>query len=154
MLSGGTVMVAMAMVAVVAMPFLSKGNNGIPIVLKFPLSVWEIYDWMVEKVSNIWAASTFKSYLLLRGNLSMQSCCHGNNCDMLLVATTCNRLGWDSFVERRVTTLWIHMVTPFLARTSLHLLAKTWVQHFITKLHNVIHKQWVFRIFFPSFPQP
>jgi hypothetical protein len=106
--------------------FGSKGNNGIPIVLNFPLPVWEIYDWMVKKRGNVWVASMFESYLLSRGNLSMESCCHGNNCDILLVATMSDWLGCDSFIEGRVTTLWIPMVTPLLACTSPHLLAKTW----------------------------
>jgi hypothetical protein len=106
--------------------FGSKVNNGISIVLNWLLCVWEVYDWMVKKLGNIGVASMVKSCLLSRGNLSMESCSHGNNHDMPLVATISNRLGWDSFVEGRVTTLWIPMENPLLAHTSPHFLARTW----------------------------
>jgi hypothetical protein len=84
-------------------------------------------------------------YLLSRGSLSMENCCHGNNQDMLLVATTSNWLGWDSFIEGGISTQWIPMVTPLLACTSPHLLAKTWGRHLAARLHNVIHKQWIYK---------
>jgi hypothetical protein len=74
----------------------------------------------------------------------MEDCCHGNKEDMHLVAMASNRLGWDSFVEGHISTQWLPMVTPQLARTSPHLLAKTWGRHLIPRLHNVIHKQWIY----------
>jgi hypothetical protein len=84
-------------------------------------------------------------YLLSRGNLLMENYCHGNNQDMLLVATTNDQLGWDSFVEGHISTQWIPLVAPLLACTSPHLLAKTWGRHLIARLHNVIHKQWIYQ---------
>jgi hypothetical protein len=90
-------------------------------------------------------ASTVETYLLLRGNLLMDNCCHRNKEDIRLVATASDWLGWDSFVEGRISTQWLPMVTPLLARTSPHLLARTCGRHLIARLHNVIHKQWIYR---------
>ncbi len=73
----------------------------------------------------------------------MENCIHGSNQEMLQVAKIINRLGWDSFVEGRVITQWLQLVTPFLARTNPHLLAKLWGRQFISRIHNLLHKQWV-----------
>jgi hypothetical protein len=34
---------------------------------------------------------------------------------------------------------------PFLAHTSPHLLEKLWGRQFISRLHNLLHRQWVYR---------
>ncbi len=65
----------------------------------FCITVQEIKEWMVKTLGDFGVALMVETYLLLRDNLSMENCCHGNDQDMLLVATTSNRLGWDSFVE-------------------------------------------------------
>jgi hypothetical protein len=56
-----------------------------------------------------------------------------------------NRLGWDSLVEGRITTHWLKLVAPLHWRWSQYLLPMAWGCLFITKLHNVLHKQWVYR---------
>jgi hypothetical protein len=75
----------------------------------------------------------------------MESCVHVSNQDMLLVAMTSNRLGWDSFVEGRIVNQWLSLVTPLLACTNPHLLENSWGCQFISRFHNVIHKQWVYQ---------
>ena len=67
------------------------------------------------------------------------------NQEMLQVAKISNQLGWDSFVEGSVITQWLQLVMPFLACTSPHLLVKSWGRQFISRLHNLLHKQWVYR---------
>ncbi len=97
----------------------------------------------MKTLGDIGVALPVKTYLLSRGDPLMKNCCHGNIQDMLLVATTSNLLGLDSFVEGPISTQWIPMVTPFLARTSPHFLAKMWGRQLIARLHNVIHKQLI-----------
>jgi hypothetical protein len=109
----------------------------------FHISVQEIKEWIVKTLGDSGVASTVETYLLSRGDLLMEDCCHGNKEDMRLVATASNWLGWDSFVEGRISTQWLPMVTPLLACTSPHLLAKTWGRHLIARLHNVIHKKCI-----------
>ena len=53
-------------------------------------------------------------------------------------------MGWDSFVEERISTLWLDMIAPFLkqaSRKSIH----QWGNHFIDILLSLTHKQWIFR---------
>jgi hypothetical protein len=107
----------------------------------FQILVQEIYDWIVKTLEDICIAATVEVYLLSRGETSMESCIHGSNQEMLQVAKISNRLGWDSFVEGRIITQWLQLVTPFLARTSPHLLEKLWGCQFISRLHNLLHKQ-------------
>jgi hypothetical protein len=106
----------------------------------FCITVQEIKEWMVKTLWDIGVALMVKTYRLLRGNLSMEICCHGNNQDILLVVTTSNQLRWDSFVHGCISTHWIPIVTPLLAHTSPDLLAKMWGRCLIARLHNVIHK--------------
>jgi hypothetical protein len=103
-----------------------------------------IVSFSYRCLSDFGVASTVKTYLLSRDDLLMEDCCHGNKEDMHLVATASARLGWDSFVEGRISTQWLPMVAPLLARTSPYLLAKTWGRHLIARLHNVIHKTWIY----------
>jgi hypothetical protein len=86
-----------------------------------------------------------ESYLLSLGDSLMENCVDVNNQEMLIVAKASDHLVWDSFVEGRIATQWLPTVTPLLARTSPHLLAKLWGLQLIIKLHNVIHTQWVYR---------
>jgi hypothetical protein len=109
------------------------------------ISVQEIHDWIVKTLGDICSISAMvEAYLLSRGETLMESCVHGSNQEMLQVATISDWLGWDSFVEGRVITQWLQLVTPFLAHTSPHLLAKSWACQFISRLHNHLHKQWVY----------
>jgi hypothetical protein len=56
-----------------------------------------------------------------------------------------NRLGWDSFLEGRILEHWLVVVSHLLSHRPLQLLLELWGQQFISKLHNVIHKQWTYR---------
>jgi hypothetical protein len=110
----------------------------------FQISVQDIYDWIVETLHDICIAATVESYLLLRGETLMESCVHVSNQDMLLVAMTSSCLGRDSFVEGRIVNQWLSLVVPLLVCTSPHLLENSWGCQFISRFHNVIHKQWVY----------
>jgi hypothetical protein len=106
--------------------------------------VQEIYDWFCTTLSNIGIASLVESYLLSLGDSLMENCVDVNNQEMLIVAKASDHLVWDSFVEGPISTQWLSMVAPLLVHTSPHLLAKTWGRHLIPRLHNVIHKQWIY----------
>jgi hypothetical protein len=112
----------------------------------FCISVQEMKEWFVKTLGDFEIASTVETYILSRGDLLMEDCCHGNKEDMHLAATVSNWLGWDSFVEGPISTQWLSMVAPLLVHTSPHLLAKTWGRYLIARLHNVIHEQLIYRI--------
>jgi hypothetical protein len=71
----------------------------------------------------------------------MVSCLHGTCNDLRYVAECSDRLGWDSLVRGRITTHWLKLVAPLLWERSQHLLPPSWGRQFITRLHNVLHKQ-------------
>jgi hypothetical protein len=72
----------------------------------------------------------------------------GNTYDRLrprTVARESDRLGWDSFLEGRITSLWLSMVLPMLCKSLHSLLPPSWGRQLINKLHNIVHKQWIYR---------
>ena len=100
---------------------------------------------MKENLGDTNVAATIKIYLLARDTATMSSCVHGNNADLRTAASVSNLLGWDSFIEGRIATQWQTVAAPFLLRSSLVLLPSFWGRKLITKLHNIIHKQWIYR---------
>ena len=111
----------------------------------FWISVSELCSWVKETLGNTNVAATIEIYLLARGMVTMSSCVHGNNADLLTAASVSNFLGWDSFIKGRIVTQWQTVATPFLLRRSSVLLPSFWGRKLITKLHNIIHKQWIYR---------
>jgi hypothetical protein len=63
----------------------------------------------------------------------------------MAVAKESDRLGWDSFLEGRITSLWLSMVLPMLRKSVHSLLPPSWDLQLINKLHNIVHKQWIYR---------
>ena len=75
----------------------------------------------------------------------MVSCLHGD-CDKLRYVAECSdRLGWDSLVEGRITHHWLDLVKPILLRRGSRMPESSWGRQFITRLHNVLHRQWTYR---------
>ena len=75
----------------------------------------------------------------------MVNCMYGNNENLIEVAQISDRLGWDSFLEGRISTHWLAVSALFLSRGSQHLLPTAWGHRFITRLHKIVHMQWVYR---------
>jgi hypothetical protein len=75
----------------------------------------------------------------------MESCVHGTNKDMATISKLSDRLGWDSFLEGKSLVHWLALASPFLSQSPLQLLLVSWGQQYISKLHNMIHQQWVYR---------
>ena len=111
----------------------------------FRTLVSKLTGWMIHTLGKNSIASTVEEYLLRRGRATMESCQHGTDNIFLSVCTKSDRLGWDSFVEGRITTHWLLVVAPHLSRGLRQVLPKSWGRMFITKLHNLVHKQWIFR---------
>jgi hypothetical protein len=75
----------------------------------------------------------------------MIDCVHGMNPDLMAVARKGDCLGWDSFLEGRITSLWLSLVCPMLRKSWHSLLPPSWGRQLINKLHNIVHKQWIYR---------
>jgi hypothetical protein len=110
----------------------------------FWFSVSELSSWVKETLGNTNVATTIEMYLLARGTVTMSSCVHGNNADLLTAASVSDLLGWDSFIEGRIVMQWQMVAAPFLLRRSSVLLPSFWGRKLITKLHNIIHTQRIY----------
>ena len=111
----------------------------------FWITVTELCSWIVETLGDMCVATTVETYLLARGQSRMSDSIYGSNVELSTVATLSDRLGWDSFIEGRVSTHWLTLVAPLLWRKSPAILPTSWGQKFISKLHNIVHKQWIYR---------
>ena len=83
-------------------------------------------------------------YMSVQGGKTMTKCLTSKYSNYTLLSEVQDRLGWDNFVEGRISTLWLNTVEPFLcqaSRTSI----QQWGKSFIDSLLLLTHKQWIFR---------
>jgi hypothetical protein len=113
------------------------GRNGL-----LHITVRELYTWMVETLGDHAVASMVEAYLLARGDTAMLSLMHGTSIDVSVVCKQSNRLGWDSLLEGRISSHWMVLISPLLQCQPKNLLPFLWGKQFITRLHNIVHKQW------------
>jgi hypothetical protein len=111
----------------------------------FRILVRKVHTWLVATLGENTIASMVEEYLLGRGRVTMESCLYGTNDDMSVVSMMSDRLGWDRFLEGRILEHWLVVVSPLLSHRPLQLLPESWGRQYISKLHNVIHKQWMYR---------
>jgi hypothetical protein len=111
----------------------------------FRISVSKVHTWLVKTLGENTIASTMEEYLLGWGRVMMESCLYRTNDNMSVVSTMSDRLGWDSFLEGRILEHWLVVVSPLLSHRPLQLLPESWGWQFISKFHNVTHKQWMYR---------
>ncbi len=111
----------------------------------FHLMINELHSWIESTLGNRVVAMTIGAYLCARREMTMQSLLDDTCADMILVSEHSDRLGWDSFLEGRITQHWLLLVAPFLRRMPRNLLPQSWGQQFIQRLHKFVHKQWKYR---------
>ena len=83
-------------------------------------------------------------YMSAQGDKTMTECLSSNNSKYALLAEVQDRLGWDNFVEGRISTLWLDTISPFLKQASRKSIQQ-WGKSFIDSLLSLTHKQWIFR---------
>ncbi len=110
----------------------------------FRILVSKVHTWLVATLGENTIASTVEEYLLGRRRVTMESCLYGTYNNMSVVSMMSDRLGWDSFLEGRISKHWLVVVLPLLPHRPLQLLPESWGRQFISKLHNVIYKQWTY----------
>jgi hypothetical protein len=70
----------------------------------FWILVGELTSWLIETLGKHSVASMVKMYLLARGEAKMSSCVHGANANLVTLSVQSVRLGWDSFLEGRLSS--------------------------------------------------
>ena len=86
-----------------------------------------------------------KTYLLAQDSRPMQDCVRGHSPTLTTLAISQDKLGWDCFIEGRISKLFLEAVTPALAARSRYLTPERWCRTLIGKLLQLTHKQWLFR---------
>jgi hypothetical protein len=104
-----------------------------------------IYTWMIETLGNRVVASRVEAYHLARGETAMQTLMHSRSVDMSVICKQSNRFGWDSLLEGRISSHWLLLISPLLRHQPKNLLPFLWGKQFITRLHKIMHKQWMYR---------
>jgi hypothetical protein len=117
----------------------------------FRILVGELTSWLIETLGKHSIALMVEMYLLARGEAKMSSCVHGANAGLVTLSVQINRLGWDSFLEGCLSFHWLTVAAPLLWQRFQYLLSPAWGRLIISKLHNIIHKQWVYRSFYIHF---
>ncbi len=111
----------------------------------FQTLVNKLTKWLNRTLGDHRVAAAIETYLLGQGEISMANSIHGTDRAFKLVAEASNRLGWDSFLEGCISTNWQALVSPLLQKTNSYLLFPSWDRQFIIRLHNIVHKQWIYR---------
>jgi hypothetical protein len=111
----------------------------------FHTSVKELTTWLILTIGEHCIATTIKQYLMCCRETRMVDCVNGTNQDLRVVAAASDRLGYDSLLEGRISKLWLIVTAPLLLRPRQYLLPSAWGRQFVNKLHNIIHKQWIYK---------
>jgi hypothetical protein len=111
----------------------------------FRILLKELSSWLIEMLGKHSVAATIKTYLLSQGEVLMADCIHGTSRDLIEAAAETDRLGWDSLLEGTISKQWLVVASSFLRRSNKFLLLPSWSHQLINKLHNIVHKQWIYR---------
>jgi hypothetical protein len=111
----------------------------------FCILVKELVSWLEETLAERSVAKTIKTYLLSGDEVPWSDCVHGSSHDLVIAASESNCLGYDNFLEGRISMHWLAVAAHLLRGSRKFLLPPSWGRQFINKLHNIVHKQWIYR---------
>jgi hypothetical protein len=87
---------------------------------------------------------TIETYLQGQGSTLME-CCVPIGSGFLPMAQAQDRLGWDCFVEGRITTLLLECIRPSFVLWHPRRSLERWGVQFLKFLLSLTHKQWIYR---------
>ena len=106
-------------------------------------SVAEMSDWLARTVTDIPFRYMISTYLLSQGSKQMIECSQRVP-HLQDIARHHDRLGWDNFVEGRISTHYLTNIKSSLPQRS-RLTPTSWAKKFVQKLIIGTHKQWLYR---------
>ena len=86
-----------------------------------------------------------RDYLLGQDNKTMKECTKSYQTQLITLAELQDRLGWDCFVEGRISRVFLQVIKASLSARESQQTAKNWCQKLVGSLLQITHKQWVFR---------
>jgi len=108
-------------------------------------SVKELDDWMITTPVDAHLRTMITRFLLAQDSKTMKECVSGQSTILHTLAEVHDRLGWDNFVEGRISVLFLEAVKPELAGRLSRLTPERWCRTLVSKLLQLTHKQWLFR---------
>jgi hypothetical protein len=111
----------------------------------YHISVKELISWLEMTLGKRQVASTIETYLMSHGAVRTSDCLYGSCPNLASAAAASDRLGFENFVEGRISPHWLAVAAPLIRGSQQFLLPPAWGRQFINKLHNIDHKQWIYR---------
>ena len=108
-------------------------------------SVGRITEWMTSTYVDPVLVDIVERYLLGQGTLTMVDCLDYDASPYHALAAATDILQWDSFVEGRISTLWLDIMKPVLLEVRSRIPLEKWGRTFIGLLLQLTHKQWIYR---------
>ena len=111
------------------------------------LSVSMLVNWMYETCVDSVLIDMVQEYLMAQDSKLMADCLHCDIEEYRSLAEATDNLRWDSFIEGRLSPLWLEVMRVPLRehKTYLHMTPERWGSTFIEHLLSLTHKQWIFR---------
>ena len=100
---------------------------------------------MTDTGADVVLVDMVEEYLLAQDTKLMIDCLHIDNNSYRLLAEATDRLRWDSFLEGRISTVWLDVMKPQLMDGNTYLSPQRWGRQLIEQLLQITHKQWIFR---------
>ena len=110
----------------------------------FRLSSETVLACLVEAHADPELVDLVDEYMTAQGERSMFDCLQSAHSKFAVLASVQDRLGWDSFVEGRISKMWLDTMAPFFAQSGIKS-ADKWGVRFVGCLISITHKQWIFR---------
>ena len=104
-------------------------------------TVDELGDWMARTKVSSHLRYMVVHYLLAQSSRTMKSCLHSTSGLLHTLAVVQDRLGWDNFVEGRISKVFLEVVAGDLDKARSRLTPERWCKDFICKLLQITQKQ-------------
>jgi hypothetical protein len=110
----------------------------------FTSSVMKLSEWLHKQQTDFELNLLIKDYLLARGDRTLLSFC-GPNSIYRQLAHHHDQLGYDNFLEGRISKLFCSMRQLDISRRGLRKNAGHWCNGLVLHLLQITHRQWTYR---------
>ena len=107
-------------------------------------AVDDLCDWMDDKETDPYLQHIIVEYLLGRGIIDMADIIDPEP-RFIEFAEIHDNLGWDNFVEGRISKSLVHLQRQYLSTISTYTKINTWASGLMRQLLILTHQQWVYR---------
>ena len=110
----------------------------------FRQEVSSLKQWLQQPHTHPELACLLPQYILGRGAVKFASL-PIQSVDILRLANQQDAIGWDNFMEGKISTCFLSVQHSHLLLADSILTCHDWTHHFISKLFHITHGQWIYR---------